>query len=73
MEAVGGEGADRRAQPVSGREMGREGCGRLGEAQRKKGTGEGWAEKAERRNRGKEEEKFFLPFSFSNKFSKRIF
>ena len=65
MEAVGGEGADRRARPVSGRERGREGCGRLGQTQRKKGAGEGWAEKAERRKRGKGEEKcFFLPFSF---------
>jgi len=53
------------APPVSGKERGRERGGRLGQAQREKGRGGGVGPKG--RGWVREEEKFFLPFSFSNK------
>ena len=68
-KTVGEEGGDKVAPPVSGKERGREEGGRLGLGPGREGEARGRVgRKGRKEKRGKGRR--FLPFYFSNKFSK---
>ena len=67
MEAVGGEGADKVAPPVSGKERGREEGGRLGLGPRREGEARGRV--GPKRPKGEEEGGKGFFFLFFNSFS----